>query len=30
VLAAISQADERSEQQLTDIIKRELGIGEQR
>lgn len=28
VLAAISQADERSEQKLTDIIKRQLGIGE--
>jgi hypothetical protein len=28
VLAAISQADERSEQRLTDIIKRQLGIGE--
>ena len=28
VLAAISQADERSEQQLTDIIKRQLGIGD--
>jgi hypothetical protein len=28
VLAAISEADERSEQRLTDIIKRQLGIGE--
>jgi hypothetical protein len=28
VLAAISAADERSEQRLTDIIKRQLGIGE--
>jgi hypothetical protein len=28
VLAAIGQADERSEQRLTDIIKRQLGIGE--
>jgi hypothetical protein len=28
VLAAISSADERSEQRLTDIIKRQLGIGE--
>ena len=30
VLAAISQADERSEQRLTDIIKQQLGIGESR
>lgn len=29
VLAAISQADQRSEQQLTEIIKRQLGIGEE-
>lgn len=28
VLAAISEADERSEQRLTDIIKKQLGIGE--
>jgi hypothetical protein len=28
VLAAIGEADERSEQRLTDIIKRQLGIGE--
>lgn len=28
VLAAISEADERSEQRLTDIIKQQLGIGE--
>ena len=28
VLAAISEADQRSEQRLTDIIKRQLGIGE--
>lgn len=28
VLAAVSEADERSEKQLTDIIKRQLGIGE--
>jgi hypothetical protein len=28
VLAAISEADERSEERLTDIIKRQLGIGE--
>jgi len=28
VLAAISEADERSEQRLSDIIKRQLGIGE--
>jgi hypothetical protein len=28
VLAAISQADEKSEQRLTDIIKQQLGIGE--
>jgi hypothetical protein len=28
VLAAISEADERSEQRLNDIIKRQLGIGE--
>jgi hypothetical protein len=27
VLAAISEADERSEQRLTDIIKQQLGIG---
>ena len=27
VLAAISESDERSEKQLSDIIKRELGIG---
>jgi len=30
VLAAISQADEKSEQRLTDIIKQQLGIGETR
>jgi hypothetical protein len=28
VLAAISEADQRSEERLTDIIKRQLGIGE--
>jgi hypothetical protein len=28
VLAAISEADERSEQRITDIIKRQLGIGD--
>ena len=28
VLAAISEADEKSEEQITDIIKRQLGIGE--
>jgi hypothetical protein len=28
VLAAISEADPRSEERLTDIIKRQLGIGE--
>jgi hypothetical protein len=28
VLAAISEADERSEERLTDIIKKQLGIGE--
>lgn len=28
VLAAISEADEKSEQRLTDIIKQQLGIGE--
>jgi hypothetical protein len=28
VLAAISEADPRSEEKLTDIIKRQLGIGE--
>ena len=28
VLAAISEADQRSEQRLTDIIKEQLGIGE--
>jgi hypothetical protein len=27
VLAAITEADERSEQRLTDIIKEQLGIG---
>lgn len=30
VLAAISEADQRSEEQLTEIIKRQLGIGEAR
>ncbi len=30
VLAAISEADEKSEQRLTDIIKQQLGIGESR
>jgi len=30
VMAAISQADQRSEQQLTEIIKRQLGIGDER
>jgi hypothetical protein len=30
VLAAISQGDQRSEQQLTEIIKRQLGIGAER
>lgn len=30
VLAAISEADQRSEERLNDIIKRELGIGESR
>src|SRR5207247_282243 len=29
VLAAISQADQRSEQQLTEIIKRQLGTGDE-
>jgi hypothetical protein len=29
VLAAIAEGDQRSEQQLTEIIKRQLGIGEQ-